>query len=225
MFTGLIQATGEVLAAGEVGGAGDGGGPGAPARGSARRIRVITGWDHRPVSGESITINGCCLTLAAAPEPAPGARSGQILAFDAIPETLSRTTLGLLQPGDRVNLERSLRAEDLLGGHLVQGHVDGVGEVLEAGEVGADGGGGGGWRVRIGASPEVMEMVTPKGSITISGVSLTVATCTRESFEVALIPETLARTNLSDLVPGARVNLETDILARTMIHWLKNWAK
>jgi riboflavin synthase len=230
MFTGLIQGVGEIV---EVGGAagpegvGGAGGEGGD-RAATWRVRVRARWDHRPEPGESIAINGCCLTVVgvvgvvgvegAEAGGGGGAGEGQVLSFDAVPETLARTTLGALGRGDRVNLERSLRGEDLLGGHLVQGHVDGVGEVLAAEE-----GGLGGRRLRIGAGREVMELVTPKGSIAVNGVSLTVAACDRASFEVALIPDTLARTTLGALEPGARVNLETDILARTIIHWMKNW--
>lgn len=181
------------------------------------------GWgDVAP--GESISVSGCCLTVAAV--VGVGGGGGEI-AFDVIPETLARTTLGRLRAGDRVNLERSLRAGDRLGGHMVQGHVDSVGEVVAgvAGELGAGEAAapGEGVRLRIGASPEVMEFVTPKGSITVDGVSLTVAASAREWFEVALIPETLARTTLAALKPGDHVNVETDVLARTVIHWMKAW--
>lgn len=201
MFTGIVEEVGAVERISPV------------ANGSAVRItaqRVL----ENVRDGDSIAVNGVCLTVVR--------HDGCGFDVEAIGTTLSRTTIGELAAGDEVNLERALALGDRLGGHLVQGHVDGVGEVLAAED---QGGGAGGRRLRIGAGPEVMEMITPKGSITVSGVSLTVAACDRETFEVALIPETLARTNLSDLAPGARVNLETDILARTMIHWLKNWAK
>ncbi len=225
MFTGLVQDVGRVASL-ERGSAGarlrlarpGPAGPIGPPGAGEGSLGIGPGWgDVAP--GESISISGCCLTVAEV--------GGGELAFDVIPETLARTTLGGLRPGDRVNLERSLRAGDRLGGHMVQGHVDGVGEVVGAtaaapeDEEGAERGAG--VRLRIGAGREVMEFVTPKGSITVDGVSLTVAACAREWFEVALIPETLARTTLAALKPGHRVNMETDVLARTVIHWMKNW--
>ena len=146
--------------------------------------------------GDSVAIDGVCLTVV---EVANGR-----LAFDVVPETLAR-----VKPfGERVNVEPALRAGDPLGGHQVQGHVDGVGRVVE---VTPD---GDGVRVRIEAPAELLRYCVEKGSITVDGVSLTVAAVDATGFEVALIPHTLAETTLSELVAGSEVNLETDVLAK-----------
>jgi riboflavin synthase alpha subunit len=165
-------------------------------------------WDHRPAPGESICVSGCCLTLA---EPAAGS-----LVFDVIPETLRRTTLGGLGTGARVNLERSLAAGDLMGGHLVQGHVDGVGVVQRVT-------GGGDYRVTVRPPADLMPYIVPKGSIAIDGVSLTIAACDPAAgvFEVSLIPATLEKTTLGELAEGGRCNLETDAMAKTIVHYLR----
>jgi riboflavin synthase len=201
MFTGLVQAIGTVASVDP-----------RPA-GGVRLVIEAPSWDHRPALGESIAVSGCCLTLA----QDLGESKGR-LAFDAVPETLARTTLGALRPGSRINLERSLRADDLMGGHTVQGHVEGVGEVAAI-EPSPD------YRLRIRPPAALMPCIVPKGSIAIDGVSLTVAAADpREgSFDVALIPTTLELTTLSNLKPGGRVNLETDIQARTLLHILKNY--
>ncbi|MFG0285268.1 MAG: riboflavin synthase [Phycisphaerales bacterium JB039] len=196
MFTGLVQSVGAIEA--------------IEPTSAGRRLRLATAWDHQAAPGDSIAVAGCCLTVVEA--------AGSALAFDVIPETLARTTLGARGPGDKVNLEPALRASDAMGGHNVQGHIDGVGEVVAVETTGE-------WRVRIAAPAAVMELVTPKGSIAVEGVSLTVAACNKQTFDVALIPETLERTTLGALKPGDRVNLETDILARTIIHWLRNWSQ
>jgi len=150
--------------------------------------------------GDSVAINGCCLTIVAT-------MNGR-LAFDAVPETLSRTALEQLAPGSRVNLEPALRAGDPLGGHYVQGHVDGVGRVRATAPEGD------GKRIWIDAAPDVLRYVVDKGSITVQGTSLTVAGLDDAGFAVALIPHTLAETTLDELSPGDRVNLETDVLAK-----------
>lgn len=176
--------------------------------------------------GESISVGGVCLTLAHDP-----AEHGGLLAFDAVPETLRRTSLGRAAPGSRVNLERSVTPSTLLGGHVVQGHVDGLAEVLSV-QQGDD------WRVRLRPSPlpdaNPMEYLVPKGSVTLDGVSLTVAAVGSDGgssegslpqwFEVALIPVTLDRTTLSDLRPGQHVNVEYDAMAKTIVHWLRHFA-
>jgi riboflavin synthase len=146
--------------------------------------------------GDSVAIDGVCLTVV-------GAAEGR-LEFDLVPETLARVK-GF---GERVNVESALRAGDPLGGHQVQGHVDGVGRVVSA-EPEADG-----VRVRVEAAPDVLRYCVEKGSITVDGVSLTVAAVDETGFEVALIPHTLAVTTLSELGPGSAVNLEVDILAK-----------
>jgi riboflavin synthase len=201
MFTGLVQAIGAVVSAA----------PGPP--GGIRLLVDTAGWGHRPRLGESIAVSGCCLTVAEEPD-----RAGGRLAFDAIAETLACTTLGCLRPGSRVNLERSLRADDLLGGHTVQGHIEGVGEVVAVDS--ADG-----YRLRIRPPADLMPCIVPKGSVAVDGVSLTIAAADPRdaTFEVALIPTTLELTTLSDLRPGGRVNIETDIQARTLLHLLRHY--
>jgi len=151
-------------------------------------------------AGDSIAVNGVCLSATAL-------ENGSFAA-DAMNETLSRTSLGDLAPGTEVNLELPLRAGDRLGGHVVQGHVDGVGVI---GDVADD---GFARRVRIEAPPEVMRYVIEKGSIAVQGTSLTVAAADERGFAVALVPHTLEATTLGALAPGAPVNLEVDVLAK-----------
>jgi riboflavin synthase len=196
MFTGLIQAIGQVSES---------------TRGRTLRLGVrARDWDHLPSVGDSVSIQGVCLTLAA-----PVA-SG-VMAFDVVAETLAKTTLGSLNAGSPVNLERSLAAGDLMGGHIVQGHIDGMATV-ESVRPGAD------YRLRIRPDPGLMEYIIPKGAIALDGVSLTIAAATSDSFEVALIPTTLAKTTLANLRPGDRANVETDITARTVVHYLRHYA-
>lgn len=196
MFTGLIQAVGDITEA---------------SRGKVLRLGVrARDWPHTPQVGDSISVQGVCLTLAA-----PVAAG--VMAFDVVAETLAKTTLGALQIGCPVNLERSLAAGDPLGGHIVQGHIDGMGTV-ESVQPGAD------YRLRIRPDPGLMEYIIPKGSIALEGVSLTIASTTPDTFDVALIPTTLAKTTLANLRRGDRVNLETDITARTVVHYLRHYA-
>jgi len=150
--------------------------------------------------GESVANSGACLTVVE--------RGGGLVGFDAVPETLARTIIGGWRPGTRVNLERALRLSDRLGGHLVAGHVDAVGEVLARKPEGQ------GARLTISLPPALAPLVAEKGSVAIDGVSLTVASAGRDRFEVALIPETLARTTLGEATPGRLVNLEADVVAR-----------
>jgi riboflavin synthase len=150
--------------------------------------------------GESVACSGVCLTVVE--------RGGGLASFDAVPETLARTTIGGWRSGSRVNLERALALGDRLGGHLVQGHVDAVGEVISRAAEGQ------GARLAISLPAAIAPLVAEKGSIAVDGVSLTVAAAGRDRFEVALIPETLARTTLGDARPGTRVNLEADVVAR-----------
>jgi riboflavin synthase len=150
--------------------------------------------------GDSIAIDGICLTVVEA--------AGDTLAFDAVPETLARTSLETLDHGSRVNLEPALRAGEPLGGHYVQGHVDGAGSVRSVEPEGD------GKRIWVDAPPELLRYVVEKGSITVLGVSLTVAAVDTDGFAVALIPHTLAATTLGALEPEDRVNLETDVLAK-----------
>lgn len=150
--------------------------------------------------GDSIAIDGACLTVVA--------NDGDTFSFDAVPETLARTCLGRLSAGSSVNLEPALRAGDALGGHYVQGHVDGVGAVRSLADEEQ------GRRVWFDAPAEVLRYVVEKGSITVQGTSLTVAEVDDGGFAVALIPHTLEVTTLGSLEPGAAVNLEADVLAK-----------
>ena len=158
--------------------------------------RLVVAAATDAATGDSIAVDGVCLTVVE--------NSGGRLAFDVVPETLDRA-----KPfRARVNLEPALRAGEPLGGHYVQGHVDGVGTVAAMRPEGD------GARVRIEPPPELLRYVVEKGSITVEGVSLTVAGVDDRSFEVALVPHTLAATTLSGLAPGDRVNLEVDVLAK-----------
>ena len=150
--------------------------------------------------GDSVAVNGCCLTAVSV--------TSRGIAFHAVPETLTRTSLGTLGAGARVNLEPSLRAGEPLGGHYVQGHVDGVGTVRSVADEGES------RRVWVDAPPEILRYVVEKGSIAVEGASLTVAGLDDGGFSVALIPHTLAETTLGGLAPGAPVNLEVDVLAK-----------
>jgi riboflavin synthase len=150
--------------------------------------------------GGSVAINGVCLTAESL--------DGDRIAFHAVPETLRRTTLRTLAAGTPVNIEPALRAGDAMGGHVVQGHVDGVGRVRSVETEGA------GVRVTIEAPDELLRYCVEKGSIAVEGVSLTVAELQDDAFALALIPHTLAVTTLADLLPGREVNLEVDVLAK-----------
>lgn len=152
--------------------------------------------------GDSVAVAGVCLTVVEAAE-------GR-LAFDVVPETLSRTALGRLRPGIALNLEPSLRVGDQLGGHVVQGHVDAVGRVRSVTPEGD------GRRLWIDAPENVLAYCIEKGSIAVEGVSLTIAAFDDEGFEVALIPHTLAVTTLGSLEPDAEVNLEADVLGKVV---------
>lgn len=187
MFTGLVEALGTVVAV-------------APRRGSTRlSVQVpFPPGELRP--GESLCVDGACLTVSAL-------RDDRFEA-DVVSETLSRTTLKRLRPGSRVHLERALRLGDRVGGHLVQGHVDGTGKVVRVERRGDD------VRLYVAYPAPLRRYLAEKGSVAIDGVSLTVAAIGRHRLEVALVPETLARTNLGRLSPGDEVNLEADLLAR-----------
>ncbi len=187
MFSGIIQATARLEA--------------RTPRGAGARLTLAT---PRPLSrlavGESIAVNGACLTVAA--------RNGRRFTVDVSPETLRRTTLGRLPLGTRVNLERALRLGDRIGGHIVQGHVDAVGR-LEAIRPEGE------WVLyRFSAPAALAPYLVEKGSIAVDGVSLTVFRCRRGGFSVALVPHTLRATTLGERRPGDRVNLEADILLK-----------
>lgn len=153
-----------------------------------------------PQVKDSIAIDGVCLTATAI--------DGETITFDVVPETLARSTLGNRVPGDLVNVEYALRMGDRLGGHFVYGHVDAAARVLERNAEGQ------GERLRIETPSALVAMIAHKGFVAVDGVSLTVATVNDESFEVALVPEALARTTLGSRPVGTRVNLEADPLAR-----------
>jgi len=187
MFTGIVEELGTVAAIED--------------QGDALRltVRATTALDGT-ILGDSIAVNGCCLTVAAV--------EGDTWTADVMQETLDMTSLSGAVPGDRVNLERAVTADKRLGGHLVQGHVDGVGIVVgrspsEHWDV-----------VEVSLPADLARYVVPKGSICVDGVSLTVVDVGADSFTVSLIPETLARTTLGTRQPGDRVNLETDVIAR-----------
>lgn len=204
MFTGLIQHVGVVERVERTGSASGGGG--------GVRLGVEMGsWGYVPELGASVAVNGCCLTVAGF--------EGGVAVFDVVAETLGKTTLGALEAGSRVNLEHALRADSLLGGHFVQGHVDGVGVVSEVQRDAAD------WRLAVRLPGELMESMTPKGSICIEGVSLTIARLGEDVVGVALIPTTLEETTLGELQEGDRVNIEADVLAKTVVHHLRRFMK
>ena len=156
--------------------------------------------------GDSVAVNGCCLTLVA--------HDATTLAFEAIRETLDKTSIGLFRLGSRANLERALPAAGRLDGHIVQGHVDGTGTVRSLERDGED------VRLFIDCRSDVAEFLVPKGSVAIDGVSLTVVGARPDGLDVALIPHTLAVTTLGDLEPGDRVNLEADVLGKYVKKYL-----
>jgi riboflavin synthase len=186
MFTGLIQDIGKVNSL-------ESGSDGA-------RFRIATSLGPEIALGDSVAVNGVCLTATAA--DADGFET------EAMNQTLEVTALGELGGGDEVNLELAMRASDRLGGHIVQGHVDGVGTVAAVSDDGFA------RRVRVALGPELLRHAVDRGSITLSGVSLTIAELGDEWLEVSLIPETLERTNLGDLTPGSKLNVECDIVAK-----------
>ncbi|MGI8632080.1 MAG: riboflavin synthase [Solirubrobacterales bacterium] len=186
MFTGLIADIGTLRA--------------IDAAPEGARLRIATALAAELAPGDSIATDGCCLTATTV--------DGDELTADVMPVTLQRTSLGALGPGDPVNLELALRASDRLGGHVVQGHVDGVGAVAERE---AD---GFATRLRITCDPGSLRYLVDRGSIALQGVSLTVAALHDDGFTVSLIPETLVRTTLGRLPVGRAVNLEFDVLAK-----------
>jgi riboflavin synthase len=189
MFSGLIQYRGVVVALDPLRGGG-----------ASLRVRCEGVARERPNAKDSIAIDGVCLTAAAI--------DGDVIAFDVIPETLACSTLGDRVVGDHVNVEYALRLTDRIGGHLVYGHVDAAVRVLERAQEGQ------GERMRIESSGLLVPMLALKGFVALDGVSLTIAAANAHWFEVALIPETLARTTLGARAAGSRVNLEIDPIAR-----------
>ncbi len=195
MFTGIVQAVGVVRS--------------MQRSGAGARLLVDAPNLRRPVlEGASVCVSGACLTVVRS-DPTR-------IEFDVVPETLNRSTLGALAVGDRVNLEASLRPGDGLDGHVVQGHVDGtarVDRVRTAGE----------WVASFRPDDGLMPYIIPKGAVTVDGVSLTVARAERHAFSIALIPTTLRQTTLASLNVGDRVNVETDVLVRTIVTTLERW--
>ena len=194
MFTGLIEETGRVVSLEKLPG-------GYRLVVEAPRI----GGEIR--DGDSLSVNGCCLTAVQ--------RNGCLVGFDLLEETLARTNLGLLTPGSVVNLERALSANQRLGGHFVQGHIDCVGEVLSLRQSGGD------RRLELALPDGFEQYVAFKGSIAVNGISLTVAELLERSFALCIIPHTWAHTNLGAVRTGDRMNLEFDILAKYVERVLK----
>jgi riboflavin synthase len=169
------------------------------------RIAISSPLARELAEGDSVAVNGVCLT---ATKLRGGARGGELFGADVMNETLRRSSLSELQAGSRVNLELPVKPQSRLGGHIVQGHVDGVGAVSAIADDGFA------RRVTIEADPALLRYVVEKGSITVDGVSLTVASVVDTSFDVSLIPETLERTTLGATEEGTPVNLEVDIVAK-----------
>jgi riboflavin synthase len=186
VFTGLIEDLGTVEAV-------ERGNDGA-------RLRISTSLASEVSEGDSVAVNGCCLTATAVDEGS--------FETEAMNQTLQVTALGAVEEGSRVNLELALKAGERLGGHIVQGHVDGVGTVASVEDDGFA------RRIRVELPPELLRYVVDKGSITLGGVSLTVAGLGETWAAVSLIPETLERTTLGTAEPGRPVNLEVDVLAK-----------
>lgn len=194
MFTGLIKKTGKLLRLERVG--------------DAARLTVShSPWDGPIESGESIAVQGICLTvtIAAASETS----------FDVLHETLKRTTLGEKQTGDILNLERAMTLNDRLGGHIVTGHIDGMGVIRNIKHVNRD------WIISVVPDMEMSARIVEKGSVAIDGVSLTVATVSETSFDVHIIPTTGEGTSLKTLKTGDKVNLELDIIGKYVESYLK----
>jgi riboflavin synthase len=196
MFTGLIEALGTVQRLEPDG------------TGGTNLVLAVPSFAAELTVGESVAVNGACLTVVE--------HDAETCRFEAGPETLRRTNLGELKPGDPVNLERSLRVGDRLGGHIVQGHVDGVGRIAERLRQGE-------WElVWFVCPPELAAQMVSKGSVAVDGISLTLVDVTADRFSVALIPHTLERTTLGVKPVGAVVNLETDLLAKYVFKFLQN---
>jgi riboflavin synthase len=186
VFTGLIEDVGRVESV-------ERGGDGA-------RLRISTQLAAEIAEGDSVAVDGCCLTATAVSDGG--------FETEAMNQTLEVTALGSVDEGSRVNLELAMKAGERLGGHIVQGHVDGVGTVVSIEEDGFA------RRLRVELPPKLLRYVVDKGSITLNGVSLTVATLGESWTETSLVPETLERTNLTEAAPGSRLNVECDVVAK-----------
>jgi riboflavin synthase len=200
MFTGIVEGTGRVVTLAVA--------PG----GAGAWLEVEAPWPAGTLAaGDSVAVDGCCLTVAAATPTG--------FAADLVAETLRRTALGRLAAGDRVNLERPLALGGRLGGHLVQGHVDGVARVLERQAAGE------GRELRVELPEALARYVVEKGSIAVDGVSLTVAGLGQGWFAVALVPHTLATTTLGERGPGDPVHLEVDVVAKYVERLVQPWSR
>lgn len=197
MFTGLIEDVGTVDS--------------VERTDDGARLRIASSLASDLALGDSIAVNGCCLTATAV--------DGDSFATEAMNQTLSVTALDAIEQGSRVNLELAMRAGDRLGGHIVQGHVDGVGTVVSAEDDGFA------RRIRVELPARLLRYVVDKGSIALDGVSLTVADLGDSWAEVSLIPETLERTNLGDLAPGDRLNVECDVVAKHVERLMSPFAR
>jgi riboflavin synthase len=186
MFTGLVEDIGSIES--------------VEAGPDGVRVRIATGLAPEIATGDSVSVDGVCLTATAV--DANGFET------EAMNQTLTVTALGGLETGDRVNLELAMKASDRLGGHIVQGHADGVGEVVSIEDDGFA------RRLRVALGPELIKYTVAKGSIALSGVSLTIADLSDSWAEVSLIPETLERTNLGEAKPGDKINVECDVVAK-----------
>ncbi len=204
MFTGIVQACGRV----------------ARVKQTPYGIRLVIDPGQWPADGvregDSICVSGVCLTVAAG--------DGQAMGFDVVAETLSKTTLQTIKQGDPVNLEAAVTPSTPMGGHFVQGHIDGMGSVTRVDRSAS------GCRITVRPlagrltpdTTDLMEAIVPKGSVAVDGISLTVAAVGPSGFEMALIPTTLERTTLGHVRETDLVNLETDIVSRTIVHWLRD---
>lgn len=196
MFTGIVRHVGSVKSV-------------RPSGGGSRLAIDLGPLAEGLRQGDSVAVNGACLTATDL--------QGAAAEFDVISETLSHTTLGTLRPGAKVNLERALAAGDTLDGHLVQGHIDGTAAVRTIKHDGQ-------WTIEFSAQAELLGQMVSKGSVTIDGVSLTLANVSTDRFSVALIPTTLADTTLANLTAGVKVNVETDVIGKYVLRYLQQIA-
>lgn len=201
MFTGIIEKTG-VLTKRTINEDGSG------------TIELLSSsWDSDLQEGESIAVNGVCLSL----ERARVEKDKLALSFSVLKESFDRTTLGSLKKGVVLNLERALRADSRIGGHIVSGHVDGVADVALMKKLGRD------WKLEVSPPKELLDQIVLKGSIAIDGVSLTIAELTEKTFSVFLIPLTISDTSLGKLTAGSKVNIETDIFGKYALKAMQNY--
>ena len=196
MFTGLIEGIGTLLRTDRQGA-------------DAKMVIDAHGALEELVLGESISVNGACLTVAAF--------GGNVFTADVSAETLSRTTLGSKPAGSRLNLERALRFGDRLGGHLVSGHVDGIGTLIDKTQDGRS------WRLFFRIPQDIARYVVEKGSVAIDGISLTINGCEADRFDVNIVPHTVRQTTLQWLHVGDQVNIETDIIGKYVERMLVGW--